>query len=87
MPRLAHPKIKEKGPQVPQTALFLDECLLFCLRVIAEAAIPSELWILAKLALMLLPVVCLDGTKGNTRLRADENLLEKAVQAGSLEGP
>lgn len=55
--------------------------------MIAEAAIPSELWILAKLALMLLPVVCLDGTKGNTRLRADEHLLEKAVQAGSLEGP
>lgn len=55
--------------------------------MIAEAAIPSELWILAKLALMLLAVVCLDGTKGNTRLRADGHLLEKAVQAGSLEGP
>ena len=49
--------------------------------------IPSELWILAKVALMPLPVACLDGTKGNTRLRADGHLLEKAVQAGSLEGP
>ena len=67
--------------------MFLDECLLLCLRATAEAVIPSELWILAKVALTPLPVACLDGTKGNTRLRADGHLLEKAVQAGSLEGP